>query len=599
MRDFAGLVVIGLVSVGWTAEAAELAFRSPQALSAHLVQKPTGALAADLDGDAYPETISYGVGGASDLVLRRGTTDGPSPNHESIALPGTIVGRTLRAGRIDADGDNDLVVVTRPTDGSDRRLVILFNDGSGRFPTSAELPLLADGSDLIALVDLDRDGALDVLGAESTRAGLRWHRNLGGAFAPATLIPTTDPVAELAVGDVDGDGFADAIVGHGACCGAGSQVGLLAGNGDGSFSAEATLVTTTKSITDVELADLDADLDLDLLLARTGLPITIDQHVYRNDGGAFIEVPPPADADGIYYLAGVDYAIADVDGDGALDVVGTQYGGNVAVYLGNGDLTFRRMVRYESAPSTLDVAAADLDADGRSDVVLSGDIGAFGLRSTSVIANTPPIAYDLEFEVEPNQSLVFTMYTADAENHHVWLYDLRSVGTTRGYLYANNSASRSLEYFAPAGAPLDATLTDVYELDACDDLGGCTTFKVTIKVRAKDGGGGALDPFGVLLLALATVALVRGPALSAVRPATPHTVAEVGLMSAVMSRSIVRTAATVGLLLASGGCATAPLALEASRGCDAPVAMSRSVGLELRGVGIVIADCDSAERGGR
>ena len=71
-----------------------------------------------------------------------------------------------------------------------------------------------------------------------------------------------------------------------------------------------------------------------------------------------------------YPLLGNTHVAADLDGDGRLDLVGS--GANSAdVMLNNGDGTFRTKVQYPVAGQSQDVAAGDFNGDGRTDLVVT------------------------------------------------------------------------------------------------------------------------------------------------------------------------------------------------------------------------------------
>ena len=187
----------------------------------------------------------------------------------------------------------------------------------------------------------------------------------------------------VAVADVNGDGKRDLVVSSCGsefdCFGTG-LVGILLGNGDGTFQPVTTYSTSAGYADSVAVADLNGDSNLDLVVANC----TINCSGYGsvsvllgNGDGTF----RPAIVDPIFGL-GVgawSVAVADVNRDGKPDLlVGARCGtaqncGNlVAVLLGNGDGTFQPPATYSSNESfASSVAVGDVNGDGNPDLLVA------------------------------------------------------------------------------------------------------------------------------------------------------------------------------------------------------------------------------------
>jgi hypothetical protein len=101
-------------------------------------------------------------------------------------------------------------------------------------------------------------------------------------------------------------------------------------------------------------------------------------------------------------------AAGDLDGDGDLDLVVTNYaGGDLSVLRGNGDGTFLPPVNYDTLVYPLALVLADLDRDGDLDVV------AGGLFGTSVLLNHGDGTLGAAQVVEPGSNLTRSLAAAD------------------------------------------------------------------------------------------------------------------------------------------------------------------------------------------
>lgn len=190
------------------------------------------------------------------------------------------------------------------------------------------------GSAAIALGDLDGDGWLDAMLAFSTGRSIAARNDgAGNLLDDGALTVDGGPfptATALAVGDIEGDGDLDLFLGQAK----GMQQRLLLNDGRGGFrsiplpDAEGSeLVGTLGS---AAFGDLDADGDLDLFLSRYIDPV--DPHailsgtakgggnsVYRNEGGLFF---PDTRALPEEVLDDITFhgQLVDTDRDGDLDI---------------------------------------------------------------------------------------------------------------------------------------------------------------------------------------------------------------------------------------------------------------------------------------
>ncbi len=197
--------------------------------------------------------------------------------------------------------------------------------------------------------------------------------------------------AAIATVDVDRDGDLDLIVGNGGTIGF-EEPGLYLNDGTGRFTyARDKLPLLRSLVTCIGVGDLDGDGWPDVVLGSFGYGFgTVRNRMLRNDGaGGFVDVtesmfPPYHSTCGALQFsdATTDLVLADVDGDGDLDIVFANWCQD-RLYLNDGrgnfvDATFQRMVL--ESDTTNCVVAADFDGDGAIDLAF-GNMHAVEGRS--------------------------------------------------------------------------------------------------------------------------------------------------------------------------------------------------------------------------
>jgi hypothetical protein len=155
---------------------------------------------------------------------------------------------------------------------------------------------------------------------------------------------------------------------------------VLLNNGQGSFTYRSTSYTYTAApVSSVALADLYGDGELDLVAAITGDYGSV--YVARGPGtnydygsGTYYDVPA-ADAVGGGPL---HLALGDLNGDGKTDIVAAGCG-CVTVFLNNGNGTFGAPQTYAVAGSPTSAAVGDFNKDGKLDIVTANANGTVSL----------------------------------------------------------------------------------------------------------------------------------------------------------------------------------------------------------------------------
>ncbi len=278
------------------------------------------------------------------------------------------------AGDLNKDG---LIDVLSASDYDDA--IRWYRNIGGSPPAFYAIPYVlttaADGAQAVCAADMDRDGDVDVISCSYNDDEISWYENDGEAipgFSKHSIVYYMWPLPSVADGvrsvypaDVNGDGAMDILWGSYL----NDTIGWLRSDGASNPSFTPVVIDnySADGPTDVIAADFDMDGDLDVLSASA-----VDDSIYyfRNangDASAWWDYPVTESADNVRAVFA-----ADISGDGYVDVLSASANDNRITWYENdeGNLTFADAWTISTlADNPRDVAVADIDGDGDLDVV--------------------------------------------------------------------------------------------------------------------------------------------------------------------------------------------------------------------------------------
>jgi hypothetical protein len=353
------------------------------------------AIIADVNGDGKPDVLmTAGYSGGSAVVsVVLGNRDGSF--RAPVIYSSTVSGdNTIVAVDVNGDGTLDLVIAGESVSctGCAGGVGVLLNRGHGTFQSPVSYGTgTTNPTYSVAVADVNGDGKPDIIATSSCISNSSCVssvavllNNGNGTFKAALNYPTMGQAAHaVTVGDVNGDGKPDIVVANSCATGdlycTSGTMGVLLGNGDGTFRTVVSYPSGGQNPTSVALGDLNRDGRVDIVVSNyqtTGTDFSGHIGVLLGNGDGTFQ---PA----VVYLSGGlgnnSVAIADLDRDGKPDLVAVNQAattgssaGTLGVLLGNGDGTFRPAIVTATTKLSIDyfaqTAIADFNGDGKLDV---------------------------------------------------------------------------------------------------------------------------------------------------------------------------------------------------------------------------------------
>jgi RNase P/RNase MRP subunit p29 len=283
------------------------------------------------------------------------------------AAPGGLVGG-VAAADVTGDGRTDVLAPS----GSGLLVYVQGQDGVLQAPR--QLPLGSGGIANVAVGDLTGDGRADAV--VGTPAGVALYSQSAGQLSGPAVLPGLTGVSSVAVADMNGDGRDDVLAA------AGTGVFVLTSSGSGFTPSRVSAIRALQIVA----ADVDGDGRQDVLTCEGFLACNVNAlDVFgQTAAGGFARRTVRA---GTGSLAA--FAVGDVTGDSRADIVMSNPWNSALEVAGGGTTDPTDFGDFSGANA---LAIADVDRDGRSDVVGAGRGVALHLGSAAGLSRGSTLA---------------------------------------------------------------------------------------------------------------------------------------------------------------------------------------------------------------
>jgi Tfp pilus assembly protein PilF len=382
---------------------------------------PDAVVGLDFNYDFKTDLILAGAAGVR--LLKQESANKFSDVTSQTKLPPTVLNGSFTgawAADIDADGDLDVVM------GADRGLsTVLRNNGDGSF---AELHPFAGETGLRDFVwaDIDGDGDPDAALINETSKLRVFSNERNGQFKERALTSNPQPILSIGTSDVSGDGVLDLLLVQDD-----GVIFRLSDKNEGldwessEIARISSSLASLKGTVRLKVADLDNNGGNDLVLTASNAILATGEvrGVQSLPNGATIWLN---DSDGKFKIVeltnriGTAQGIADVDGDGRLDLLGSTGTGEPIQAINRGTKNYHwQVIRPRAAQTTGDQRINSFGVGGEMEIraglllqkqLVTGPLVHFGLGEQTgadvVRIVWPNGAVRAEFETKGDQAIL-------------------------------------------------------------------------------------------------------------------------------------------------------------------------------------------------
>ena len=314
----------------------------------------------DMDGDNDGDLLL----GSYDEIFWVENLNGAFNGSSTVVGTGLDNIKSIYAYDMDGDTDTDAFAASS----FDQSVRYYENLGAGSFSGQTVIDSTASGLLQVLPINVDGNDQIEnvqLSGYPAYRIEWRENQSLGQYDSIAQPItPGIDKPISIFIANIDGDSDIDVLV----AVLDDEQVHLYENDGTGSFSDAFIIAENLADLTKVVAADIDQDLDKDVIVGTSGSAGAIYwiENLGGNNFGMVQSVTNSA--------PGVSGLIsADLDADGKEDLVASLLNVNKVVWYKNfgGGSFGTEQVLTDSANGAMDVRVADLDGDLDKDVIAS------------------------------------------------------------------------------------------------------------------------------------------------------------------------------------------------------------------------------------